>query len=75
MPWPTPLVEKKGSTDRASVSVHESSFAARFGLGVAAYITERTGVAFEAGYILPMTGLLGEPSVIHGNALCNLRHV
>ena len=44
--------------DRQSVSEHESSFASRFGLGVAAYITERTGVSFEAGYILPMTGVL-----------------
>jgi opacity protein-like surface antigen len=42
--------------DRQSVSVHESAFASRFGIGVAAYITQRTGLAFEAGYILPMTG-------------------
>jgi opacity protein-like surface antigen len=45
--------------DRTSVSIHESSFAARFGLGVAAFITERAGVSFEAGYILPMTSTLG----------------
>jgi opacity protein-like surface antigen len=44
--------------DRVSVSTHESSFASRFGLGIAAFITERTGVAFEAGYILPMTGVI-----------------
>ncbi len=45
--------------DRQSVSVHESSFASRFGLGIAAFITERMGVSFEAGYILPMTGVIG----------------
>lgn len=45
--------------DRVSVSTHKSSFGMRFGLGVAAYITERTGVALEAAYILPLTGTLG----------------
>ena len=46
-------------SDRTSVDTHKSSFGMRFGLGVAAYITERTGVALEAGYILPLSGTLG----------------
>jgi opacity protein-like surface antigen len=45
--------------DRVSSYSHQSSFAMRFGLGVAAYVTERIGVAVEAAYILPLTGTLG----------------
>lgn len=45
--------------DKTNNDLHKSSFAMRFGLGLAAYITERTGVALEAGYILPLTGTLG----------------
>lgn len=45
--------------DRVGNSVHESSFAMRFGLGLAAYLTQRTGVAIEGGYILPLSGRLG----------------
>lgn len=46
-------------SDKTNNDVHKSSFAMRFGLGLAAYITERTGVALEAGYILPLSGTLG----------------
>jgi opacity protein-like surface antigen len=45
--------------DRVSVYEHESSFGMRFGLGVAAYLTERIGLALEAAYILPLSGDLG----------------
>lgn len=45
--------------DRQSVSIRESAFGMRFGLGVLAYITERTGIALEAAYVLPMSGKLG----------------
>lgn len=45
--------------DRTSVSVHESSFGMRFGVGVLGYITERTGVSLEAAYIMPLSGSLG----------------
>ncbi|MFN2426121.1 MAG: porin family protein [Candidatus Binatia bacterium] len=45
--------------DKVANHTHKSSFGMRFGLGVAAYITERTGVALEAAYILPLTGTLG----------------
>lgn len=45
--------------DRVSVSLHESSFALKFGVGVLAYFTERLGFALEAAYIIPMTGELG----------------
>ena len=44
--------------DKSNNDLHKSSFAMRFGLGLAAYITERTGVALEAGYILPLSGTL-----------------
>jgi len=49
--------------DKQAVSIHESSFALRFGLGVAAFITDRLGVAFESGYILPTSG-----SIAGGNS-------
>ncbi|HEY2774562.1 MAG TPA: porin family protein [Candidatus Binatia bacterium] len=39
-------------------SLHESSFAMKFGIGLAAYITNRAGVAVEAAYILPLSGTL-----------------
>lgn len=45
--------------DKVANHTHKSSFGMRFGLGVAAYLTERTGLALEAGYILPLTGNLG----------------
>lgn len=45
--------------DRVANNLHESAFAMRFAVGVLAYITERTGVAIEAAYILPVTGTLG----------------
>jgi opacity protein-like surface antigen len=45
--------------DRVSSYSHESAFAMRFGLGVAAYLTDRIGLAVEAAYILPLTGNLG----------------
>lgn len=46
-------------SDRQAVDVSQSAFGMRFALGVAAYLTERTGVALEAAYILPLTGTLG----------------
>jgi opacity protein-like surface antigen len=45
--------------DREAVSVHESSFGLRFGIGVLGMITERIGLSLEAAYILPTTGDLG----------------
>lgn len=45
--------------DRTGNSIHLSSFGMRFGAGVAAYLTERTGIALEAAYILPMSGVAG----------------
>lgn len=45
--------------DQVSAYSHESAFAMRFGLGVAAYFTDRLGLAVEAAYILPLTGNLG----------------
>ena len=37
-------------------NLHKSSFAMRFGLGLLTYISARSGVSLEAGYILPLTG-------------------
>jgi opacity protein-like surface antigen len=45
--------------DQAINQRHLSSFAMRFGLGVAAFITPRLGFNLEAGYVLPLTGDLG----------------
>jgi len=45
--------------DKTGNNFHKSSFGMRFGLGLAAFITERTGIALEAGYILPLSGTLG----------------
>ena len=45
--------------DRQANSIHVSSFGMKFGAGLAFMITERTGVALEAAYILPMSGVIG----------------
>jgi opacity protein-like surface antigen len=45
--------------DRSTNQDHKSSFAMRFGLGVATFVTERFGLNLEAGYILPLSGDLG----------------
>lgn len=45
--------------DQVSAYSHQSSFAMKFGVGVAAYLTDRLGVAVEAAYLLPLTGTLG----------------
>lgn len=45
--------------DQVSAYSHQSSFGMRFGLGLAAYLTERIGVQVEAAYLLPLTGSLG----------------
>jgi opacity protein-like surface antigen len=45
--------------DRSNNQEHKSSFAMRFGLGLATFFTERLGFNVEAGYILPLSGDLG----------------
>ncbi len=45
--------------DRVANNLHESSFAMRFGLGLATFITNNFGFTLEAGYILPLSGNLG----------------
>jgi opacity protein-like surface antigen len=42
--------------DRSNNQEHKSSFAMRFGVGVATFFTERFGFNLEAGYILPLSG-------------------
>lgn len=44
--------------DRVPNTLHESSFAMRFGLGLATFITNNFGFTLEAGYILPLSGEL-----------------
>jgi opacity protein-like surface antigen len=44
--------------DRVANTIHQSSFGMRFGVGVSVFITDRSGVALEAAYILPLTGVL-----------------
>jgi hypothetical protein len=45
--------------DRSQRQEHKSSFAMRWGVGVATFFTERFGFNLEAGYILPLSGDLG----------------